>query len=130
MIEHVYLIPLIPLVMSFIILLGAKEDPHSPMPFLGIAATGWCLIHSLILFHGAVTGAISLPYEANWSWFTFGATVAGKPFAYDLPIGVLIDGPPNAHLVRGHRAPTWLTRLDQTLARHGLVPRRLRAIND
>lgn len=99
MLEHVYLIPLIPLTVSFIILLGAKEDPHSPLPFLGIAATGWCLMQSLAIFHGVVTGAYQLPYHADWHWFSFGASAAGKAFSYAMPIGVLIDGPAAMMLV-------------------------------
>ncbi len=92
MLEHVYLIPLIPLVASFIILLAAPEDPHSPMPLVGIAAIGWCLIQSVAIFYGAVIGSIHIPYQMDWSWFSFGATIGGKPFLYDMPIGVLIDG--------------------------------------
>jgi NADH-quinone oxidoreductase subunit L len=90
---------LIPLVVSFIILLAAPEDPHSPMPYFGIAAIGWCLFQSLAIFHGAVTGALRLPYQMDWSWFSFGASVGGKPFLYDMPIGVLIDGPAAVMLV-------------------------------
>ncbi len=92
MLQHVYLIPLIPLAASLLILLGAKEDPRSPMPFLGIAATGWCLLQSIAIFYGAATGELSLPYGADWNWFSFGATAGGKPFLYDMPVGVLIDG--------------------------------------
>jgi len=99
MIEHVYLIPLIPLAASIIILLGAPEDPRSPMPFLGIAATGWCLFQSLAIFHGIAAGAVALPYTAQWNWFTFAAESGGKAFAYDMPIGVLIDGPAAMMLV-------------------------------
>ncbi|MFA6004107.1 MAG: NADH-quinone oxidoreductase subunit L, partial [Elusimicrobiota bacterium] len=93
------MIPLIPLAMSFIILLGAKEDPHSPMPFLGIAATGWCLIQSLAIFYAVAVGARTLPYSADWTWFAFAAETGGKAFLYNLPIGVLIDGPAAVMLV-------------------------------
>ncbi len=99
MLEHVYLIPLIPLVVSFIILLGGKEEPHSPLPYLGIAAMGWCLLQSLAIFYGVATGAHHLPYSQDWSWFSFGATAAGRPFSYEMPIGVLIDGPAAVMLV-------------------------------
>ncbi|MDD5628909.1 MAG: proton-conducting transporter membrane subunit, partial [Elusimicrobia bacterium] len=99
MLEHAYLIPLIPLAVSFIILLAAPEDPRSPMPYVGIAAIGWCLIQSAAIFYGAAVGTIQLPYQMDWSWFSFGATVAGKPFLYDMPIGVFIDGPAAAMLV-------------------------------
>ena len=60
MLEHVYLIPLIPLVASFIILLAAPEDPQSPMPYVSIAAIGWCLIQSVAIFYGVATGALHL----------------------------------------------------------------------
>ena len=99
MIEHVYLIPFIPLAASLIILLGSPEDPHSPMPWVSVAATGWCLFQSLAIFHGAATGAVPLPYAADWTWFSFGAATGGHPFLYDLPIGVLIDGPAAVMLV-------------------------------
>jgi NADH-quinone oxidoreductase subunit L len=93
MIEHAYLIPLIPLAASAIILLGGKEDPHSPLPLVGLAATGWVLIQSLFVAYAAFSGALTLPYSADWSWFSFGAASGGRPFAYDMPIGILIDGP-------------------------------------
>ncbi|MBI5239801.1 MAG: NADH-quinone oxidoreductase subunit L, partial [Elusimicrobia bacterium] len=99
MLENVHLIPLIPLVASVIILLLAPEDPHSPMPFVSIFAIGWCLVQSVAIFWGAAAGSLHLPYQMDWSWFSFGATVAGRPFLYDMPIGVLIDGPAAVMLV-------------------------------
>ncbi len=92
MLEHAYLIALIPLAASFLILFGGKEDPHSPLPFVGIAAIGWCLVESLGILYAAISGA-ALPYAQDWSWFSFGMTAANRPFVYDMPIGVLIDGP-------------------------------------
>src|SRR5215472_1565332 len=99
MLEHAYLIPLIPLFASFVILLGGKEDPHSPLPYLGVSAMGWCLLQSLVIFGKAASGAVSLPYEANWQWFGMAAEVGGKAFSYQMPIGILIDGPAAVMLV-------------------------------
>jgi NADH-quinone oxidoreductase subunit L len=99
MLENVYLVPLIPLAAAFIILLLAPEDRHSPMPFVSLLATGWCLIQSLFILGGVAAGSIALPYQMDWRWFSFGASVAGKPFLYDMPIGVLIDGPAALMLV-------------------------------
>ncbi len=93
MIEHAYLIPLIPLAASLIMLFGAKEDPHSPAPWIGIGAMAICLGLSLSILGAVMTGSVSVPYEHNWHWFSFAASIAGKPFLYDMPIGVLIDGP-------------------------------------
>ena len=91
MIEHAYLIPLIPFAASLIMLFGAKEDPHSPLPWIGIGAMGLCLAMALSIFGGFAAGSIALPYEHNWQWFSFATTVGGNSFAYAMPIGVLID---------------------------------------
>ena len=91
MIEHAYLIPLIPFAASLIMLFGAKEDPHSPAPWIGIVAMAVCLGISLSIFSAFCGGAAV--YEHNWSWFSFATSVGGKPFIYEMPIGVLIDGP-------------------------------------
>ena len=99
MLQHVYLIPLIPFFASLVILFGGRENPHSKLPLVGIAAMLWCLIQSLVIFGHAASGAAHLPYEAQWSWISFGAEFGGKPFSYDLPIGVLIDGPASIMLV-------------------------------
>ena len=99
MLEHVYLIPLIPLIASLIILLAFPEDEHSPAPYLGLAAMGWCLIQASTIFWQVAKGAATLPYEANIPWFSFAAETAGKAFTYTMPIGVLIDGPAAVMLV-------------------------------
>jgi len=93
MIEHAYLIPLIPFAASLIMLFGAKEDPHSPAPWIGIGAMAICFGMSLSILHAVANGTVPLPYEHNWQWFSFAASIGGKPFLYDMPIGVLIDGP-------------------------------------
>ncbi len=91
MIEHAYLIPLIPLAASLIILFGAKEDPHSPLPWVGIAAMFFSFCIAVSVFWGFADGSLALPYEHNWPWFSFATTVAGNSFAYAMPVGVLID---------------------------------------
>ncbi|PIR19119.1 MAG: NADH-quinone oxidoreductase subunit L, partial [Elusimicrobia bacterium CG11_big_fil_rev_8_21_14_0_20_64_6] len=93
MIEHAYLIPLIPFAASLIMMFGAKEDPHSPVPWIGIGAMAICLGMSLSILAAVAGGSVSLPYEHNWPWFSFAASIGGKSFIYDMPIGVLIDGP-------------------------------------
>ncbi len=98
MLEHVYLIPLIPLAASMVILFGGKEGPHSKMPFVGIAAMGWCLIQSI----GALYGLHHLgghPYTRDWTWFSFAADMGGKSFVLDMLAGVHIDGPAAIMLV-------------------------------
>ena len=52
-----------------------------------------CLGMSLSILSVVSSGAIALPYEHNWPWFSFAASIGGKAFIYDMPIGVLIDGP-------------------------------------
>jgi NADH-quinone oxidoreductase subunit L len=99
MLEHAYLIPLLPLLISLVILLGFKEDQHSPAPYLGIAAMGWCLIQSLAIFYKVSTGGAVLPYEANWEWFSYAADAGGKGFVAAMPLGILIDGPASIMLV-------------------------------
>jgi NADH-quinone oxidoreductase subunit L len=93
MIEHAYLIPLIPAVASLIILFGAKEDPHSPLPWIGIGAMAICLAMSAAVFLGFAGGTIVLPYEHNWQWFSFATTIAGNSFVYPMSAGILIDPP-------------------------------------
>src|SRR5262249_45433358 len=93
MIEHAYLIPLLPFFASLVIIFGGKEDPHSKLPFVGIGAMGLCLIQSLAILGRALPGPVPLPYEANRAWFDLPAQVGGKSFLFPMPIGVLIDGP-------------------------------------
>ncbi len=99
MIEHAYLIPLIPAVASLIIMFGAKEDPHSPLPWIGIGAMAICFAMSVVIFLGFADGTVALPYEHNWQWFSFATTVGGNSFAYAMPVGVLIDPPTSLVLV-------------------------------
>jgi NADH-quinone oxidoreductase subunit L len=99
MLEHVYLIPLIPLAASLIILFGGKEDTHSPLPYVGIAAMGWCLIQSLAIFSQFLSGAAHLPHKEIWPWFSFATSVNDKSFIFEMPLSVLIDGPASIMLV-------------------------------
>ncbi len=93
MIEHAYLIPLIPFAASLIMMFGAKEDPHSPAPWIGIGAMAICLGLSLSILSGFTSGSFADPfYEYNWKWFSFAASIGGKPFLYEMLIGVKIDG--------------------------------------
>ncbi|MDO8756636.1 MAG: NADH-quinone oxidoreductase subunit L [Elusimicrobiota bacterium] len=94
MIEHAYLIPLIPFAASLIMLFGAKEDPHSPAPWIGIGAMAICLGMSLAILSGFTSGSFADPfYEHNWKWFSFAASIGSMPFLYEMLIGVKIDGP-------------------------------------
>jgi NADH-quinone oxidoreductase subunit L len=97
--EYAFLIPLIALAVSVIILVGGKEGPQCRLPYLGVAAMGFCLMQSLAIFGGAVSGAYSLPYEANWKWFSMAVDIGDKSFALDIPIGILIDGSASVMLV-------------------------------
>ncbi|MDE2512275.1 MAG: NADH-quinone oxidoreductase subunit L, partial [Elusimicrobia bacterium] len=93
MIEHAYLIPLIPFAASLIMMFGAKEDPHTPVPWIGIGAMAICLLMAVSILWGFAAGTVALPYEHNWQWFSFATTVGGNSFAYAMPVGVLIDPP-------------------------------------
>ncbi len=93
MIEHAYLIPLIPLAASFIILFGAKEDPHSPLPWVGIAAMFFSFCLAVSVFWDFAVGTLMLPYQHDWRWFSFANSVAGKSFIDSFKIGVYIDPP-------------------------------------
>jgi NADH-quinone oxidoreductase subunit L len=93
MIEHAYLIPLIPAAASLIILFGAKEDPHSPLPWIGIGAMAICLVMAASILWGFAAGTVTLPYEHNWTWFSFATTIGGSSFVYPMSAGVLIDPP-------------------------------------
>lgn len=99
MLEHAWLIPLIPLAASLIIIFGGKESANAKLPFLGIAAMAWCLLQSSSIFWDAAAGNSSLPYQAGWEWFSFATEIGGKAFTYAMPIGVLIDGPAAVMLV-------------------------------
>ena len=83
MLEHVWLIPLLPL-LSFVIIFFFGEYLPMQGAFVGIAAIGWGLLHTSCLFAQAALGKLPLPYEAGFTWFHFGV--------YETELGVLIDG--------------------------------------
>ena len=58
-----------------------------------------CLGLSLSILDAVARGSVPVPYEHNWQWFSFAASLGGKPFLFDVPIGVLIDGPAALMLV-------------------------------
>ena len=93
MIEYAYLVALIPFAASLIMLFAAKEDPHSPAPWIGIVAMAVCLGLSLSILSAVASGSVDLPVEKNWDWFSFAASVDGKPFFHGMKVGTLIDGP-------------------------------------
>lgn len=91
MLENVHWIALAPLIASSIVLLFGKEGPHSKMPLLSIAAMGYALIHSCLLFLGAVGHEFELPFYRSMEWFNFDV--------FTMSLGVLIDGPAATMLV-------------------------------
>src|SRR5581483_8788812 len=84
MIDHVYLIPLVPLVVSIFVLLAGKDGPKSLLPFLSTAAMGFCFFGSPTILHAVLTHSLQLPYVQRWDWFTVGG--------YPIQLGVFIDG--------------------------------------
>ncbi|MBI5202367.1 MAG: NADH-quinone oxidoreductase subunit L, partial [Elusimicrobia bacterium] len=85
MIDYVYLIPLVPLLVSIFVLLVGKDGPKSLMPLLSIAAMGFCWLVSSSILYSMLSHQLELPYIVRWDWFTVG----------DIPfqLGVFIDGP-------------------------------------
>ena len=98
-IEYAFLIPLIPLAASLVILFGGKEDPHSPLPMVGISAMALCFVQSLVVFALALAEPDLIPYKAAWPWFSFAAEVGGQAFLFNMPASILIDGPAVVMLV-------------------------------
>lgn len=99
MIENAYLIPLIPVVASLIIMFGAKEDPHSPTPWIGIGAMGICFVMSVAILAGFAGGSITQTFEQNWQWFSFATTIAGHSFVVPMSAGVRLDSATSLVLV-------------------------------
>src|SRR5437868_4711322 len=83
MLEHVWLIPLLPFLAAIIIFFFGEMLPLQGAA-IGIAAMGWCLLQSVVLFFQAVNGGLALPYESAFTWFRFGV--------YETEIGFLVDG--------------------------------------
>jgi len=92
--QHAYLIPLIPFFASLIVLFGAKEDPHSPLPWVGIGAMFFSFCLALGAFLGFATGAWPAPaLQADWNWFHFANSSAGAAIVDQMKLGVYIDPP-------------------------------------
>ncbi|MFA5138952.1 MAG: NADH-quinone oxidoreductase subunit L [Elusimicrobiota bacterium] len=86
----VHYLPFLPLAAAVTVLLLGREGPESKLPLLGVTAMAACLVCSCVLFYQGLTGQLDLPYGASVSWFSFGD--------YEMPLGVLIDGPAVAML--------------------------------
>ncbi|MBI4678277.1 MAG: NADH-quinone oxidoreductase subunit L [Elusimicrobia bacterium] len=92
MISRAWLIPILPLAASLVILFFGREREDSPLPFVGIAAIGASLWIALRILFDVALGTLALPYENDWSWFSFAADLKGHPFILDMRAGVLVDG--------------------------------------
>ncbi|MBI5242424.1 MAG: NADH-quinone oxidoreductase subunit L [Elusimicrobia bacterium] len=85
MIKHVHWIALLPLIASVVILLGSRDNTEkSRLPLLGVAVMGWCLLHSLLILAGVLSGRAEVPFYRTLPWFEFGG--------FEMTLGVLIDG--------------------------------------
>jgi len=104
MLEHVYLIPLLPLVVFTAIIFGGRFVPPRASAFLSILTMAWCFIQSLAIFIGlyrhtlvAGEGWIRAEWyageylEKTWSWFQTGL--------FQFEFGLLIDGLSSVMLV-------------------------------
>ncbi len=91
MLEHAYLIPLLPLAASVLILFFGKKLPLGGA-FLGILAAGWGVVQSFGILASVYLNPDLLPlegvsgrfFERTWDWFTVG------PIRVET--GVMIDG--------------------------------------
>lgn len=91
LLEHAYLIVLLPLLAGALILFFGKYLPMEGS-WLGLMAIFYGLIHSILLVVGIYTGQVVLPvegvggnfYELSFDWFTAGY--------FNLSAGVMIDG--------------------------------------
>ncbi|TPW21241.1 MAG: NADH-quinone oxidoreductase subunit L, partial [Elusimicrobia bacterium] len=86
MLEHVYLIPILPFAAAFVMIFLGKEGPHSKVPFLGLGVMFWCFLQAACILAQAMGGALPPGgYYKTLSWFSFGD--------FEMTMGVLIDGP-------------------------------------
>ena len=88
MLEHAWLIPVLPFASAVVIFFFGEWLPTRGAA-LGIAAIGIGLVQSLGLLFSATS--LPLPFEASVSWFRFGI--------YDMQLGVYVDGITIAMLV-------------------------------
>jgi NADH-quinone oxidoreductase subunit L len=92
MLENAHWIPLIPLITSIVILFGGKEGKDTKMPYLGIAAMGWCFLQSTVIFFQTLSGRIQTVPGKDYflynriPWLEWGPNLK-------VHLGVLIDGP-------------------------------------
>src|SRR5579863_3667961 len=84
MVEHAYLIALLPLASALIIFFFGDWLPKKGS-WLGILAIAASLVMSIDLFMRWSDGTLKLPFEMSWPWFSAGI--------YPLEWGVLLDGP-------------------------------------
>jgi NADH-quinone oxidoreductase subunit L len=91
MLNHAYLIPLLPLLASLLILFFGKRLPLGGA-WLGMLAAGWGIAHSFgilgtVYAHPEVLNQLGVSgrfFEATWDWFTVGNA--------RVELGVMIDG--------------------------------------
>ncbi len=91
MLNHAYLIPLLPLLASLLILFFGKRLPLGGA-WLGLLAAGWGIAHSFgilgtVYAHPEVLNQLGVSgrfFEATWDWFTVGNA--------RVEMGVMIDG--------------------------------------
>ncbi|MBI4054593.1 MAG: NADH-quinone oxidoreductase subunit L [Elusimicrobia bacterium] len=83
MLEHAYLIALIPFLAAHLIFFFGRFLPLRGAS-LGIAAISWGFLHSAILWIQGLQHSLPLPYESAFPWFRFGV--------YQVEIGVYLDG--------------------------------------
>src|SRR4051812_9111890 len=84
MVEHAYLIALLPLGAALIIFFLGDWLPLKGA-WIGIVAMAASLAMSVDLFLRYTDGSLALPFEMSWPWFSAGV----YPFEW----GVLLDGP-------------------------------------
>src|SRR5258708_36504464 len=84
MVEHAYLIALLPLAASLIIFFFGDWLPKKGS-WVGILAMAASLILSIDLFLRFLDGSLKVPFEMTWPWFSGGV----YPFEW----GILLDGP-------------------------------------
>jgi NADH-quinone oxidoreductase subunit L len=83
MVEHAYLIPLLPLAAALVIFFFGDWLPRKGS-WIGVAAMGVCLVFSIDLFMRWSDGSLKVPYEMSWPWFSAGI----YPFEW----GIVLDG--------------------------------------
>jgi NADH-quinone oxidoreductase subunit L len=83
MLEHIYLIPLMPLAAALVIFFFGEKLPGKGL-WIGILAMAAAAVQSWTLFFQHAAGALKLPFELTFEWFRFGV--------YGMDLGVYVDG--------------------------------------